>query len=129
MESHIGSISFYIHNLRFYKELRFCKFSFYCRETEILPTSLLEPSNRRTSNSQSRATSLVESDAILFTLLLEFTHVVMWVWRLACASQSHVFNITIENFDYHYCNNSTDDNDSRTIFTIASPRPNPGFQF
>ena len=85
MESHIGSISFYIHNLRFYKELRFCKFSFYCRETEILPTSLLEPSNRRTSNSQSRATSLVESDAILFTLLLEFTHVVMWVWRLVCA--------------------------------------------
>ena len=57
----------------------------------------LEPSNGRTSSSQSRATSLVESDAILFTLLLEFTHVAMWAvdrkhglqitdYRLTCMS-------------------------------------------
>ena len=41
--------------------------SFYCREIDILPSY-----------------SLIESVAILFTLLLEFTHVAMWMWRLVC---------------------------------------------
>ena len=41
--------------------------------------------NRRTSNSQSKARSLVELVPILFTLFLEFTDLAMWVWRLVCA--------------------------------------------
>ena len=74
----------------------------------------LEPSNGRTSSSQSRATSLVESVAISY------------MWQCGCGdqcahvhAQSHMFTITIENFDYYYHNNNADDNNSQTIVTIA----------